>query len=202
MFDYPLPIPATSLYDELGVSPTASDQEVLDAKAEVTGRLGAESNALQVKLKEVLAKVEGLAEAEGDLQALRDQGVSAPADALRKAERHAAKLLARAAVLQPELPEWRERKEEVDGKVIAINAAQFDKPEAREKYDAQNPPFSLLEIVAPADPLADPKTSLLLLRREVSAFLARAGVPVLHPSDLTRDDFTGDFTPIPDLDGN
>jgi len=67
------------------------------------------------------------------------------------------------------------------------------------------PPLDLLTLTeCPSQPFADPtdtRTPLVQLRRELARFLASHGEDVYHPSDLTRDDFTADFTPNELLDG-
>ncbi len=82
------------------------------------------------------------------------------------------------------------------------HAVQLDREEDRAAYDAQHPPLELLRL----DPtwagfFEDRMESLVVLRRDVEEFLARQNVTVHRPSDLTRSDFTDDFTYSPLLDG-
>jgi hypothetical protein len=182
MFDYPLPTWPACLYDELGLPPEANEKDLREAISTVTARLRAEADSLRTKIDEAVRDVTGGDEADG--------------------ERHRALAEARAAATQPDFREWCDRRAELERRLNDINAASLDKPDERAKYDARFPPFALLKIAPPRDPFADAATVLMLVRREVSAYLAAQGVPVRHPSDLTRTDFTGDFTANPDLDGD
>ena len=184
MFDYPLPARPVSLYDELGLPPEAPENDLRDAKSVVTGRLRAESDALKIKIADALKAVDG--------------GVEPQTDSGRRT----ALAEVRAAAANPEFRGWCERQAEVDRRLDDINAKDLDTPGGRAKYDAGFPPFALLKIAPPTDPFADAATVLALVRREVSEYLAARGVPVSHPSDLSRTDFTGDFATTPDLDGD
>jgi hypothetical protein len=74
--------------------------------------------------------------------------------------------------------------------------------EERERYDADHPPLGLLHLEATRSGLFEDRTQgLAVLRRELEAFLARRGSPVYFPSDLTRTDFSEDFTYSSILDG-
>jgi hypothetical protein len=64
-----------------------------------------------------------------------------------------------------------------------------------------HPPLALLKLrdCSPTDP-ADRRATLQSIRKEVAAFLEARGEIVFHPSDLTRDDFRGDYQPHDLLD--
>jgi len=78
-----------------------------------------------------------------------------------------------------------------------LEMSKLENPENRKAYDASHPPCALLKLDSLDFPLSNRRLLPLLLRREVSQFLEALGEPVFHPSDLTRSDFTGDFTPSP-----
>jgi hypothetical protein len=64
-----------------------------------------------------------------------------------------------------------------------------------------HPPCDLLKLERDAsNPFAaaedldlDRRLTLVLLRRELAKFLSGKGEDVYHPSDLTREDFSGDY---------
>lgn len=168
MFDYPLPLPRGTAYDELGIAPHATSEEVSEAKRERGG-------AIDEELREVRQR---LAKAQEE----------APATGKAHEE---AKLL-------------KQRAEELENKKLALNSLPLQNTEQREAYDLANPPLDLLRLVdctvglfpgAPA-----PRRQLAALRRELAAHFEALGEEAFHPSDLTRDDFSDDFTPNPVLD--
>jgi len=90
--------------------------------------------------------------------------------------------------------------DQLHGRVEEVHGWDLDKPEKRSAYDCANPPLALLKLEdAGVAALADPRLRLFLLRREISDFLLAKGEAAFHPSDLTRRDFAGDFTPNPIL---
>jgi hypothetical protein len=81
------------------------------------------------------------------------------------------------------------------------HAVDLESSTARAAHDDARPPLALMRLLPAWPPLfEDRATALFVLRRELETFLADQGEPVHHPSDLTRTDFTADFTPDPLLD--
>jgi hypothetical protein len=71
----------------------------------------------------------------------------------------------------------------------------------RAEQDARFPPLPLMRLVPAWEPIFDDRRAgLTALRREIEAFLLDAGEAVHHPTDMTRSDFTGDFTHNPLID--
>jgi hypothetical protein len=132
LFAHPVPVPQGTRYQELGLSPDASNEDVRWATSDMARRLKADQ--LQQRVEEVHG--------------------------------------------------W-----------------DLDKPEKRSAYDCANPPLALLKLEdAGVAALTDPRVRLFLLRREISEFLLAKGAAVFHPSDLTRRDFSDDFSRNPILD--
>ena len=75
------------------------------------------------------------------------------------------------------------------------------KAEEKARYDDAHPPLGLLSLEATWPGVFEDRTQkLAVLRRELEAFLVGRGSTVYFPSDLTRTDFSGDFTYSPVLD--
>jgi hypothetical protein len=103
----------------------------------------------------------------------------------------------------PEVVELRRQISERKQGADEINGWNLDKPEARLAYDCDHPPLALLKLDPSADAaLTEPRTCLFLLRSAIAEFLEARGEAVFHPSDLTRPDFTDDFSFHELLDGD
>lgn len=86
-------------------------------------------------------------------------------------------------------------------KLAEAHAINLENGRVRAAYDADHPPLSLLRLEPTGHPVFDDKaTCLAVLRRELEEFLRDAGEIVYHPVDITRTDFTADFTPTPLID--
>ena len=73
--------------------------------------------------------------------------------------------------------------------------------EMRLAYDRAHPPLALLKLESCADPVfVDRRTRMFLLRMALSEFLIARQEQVFHPSDLTRGEFSDDFSFNPALD--
>jgi hypothetical protein len=92
---------------------------------------------------------------------------------------------------------------EIDGDIHRLNALALDNPEKRREYDRKHPPLALLCLADATrlDYLDDVRTMFFLVRQELAGFLAERGCEVLHPSDLTRADFSYEFVHNELLDG-
>lgn len=85
--------------------------------------------------------------------------------------------------------------------ITEANGLDLDNSESRAAHDARHPPLPLLRLEPTWDPVFDDRaTCLAALRRELEGLLRSTGDPVHHPNDLTRAEFTADFTPTPLLD--
>jgi hypothetical protein len=183
MFDYPLPIPRCTLYHRLVLDPWASTEEILEIKAELIGRLTQEKSGITQKLNTLYAELPKLKQPDLDAQ-----------------ER--TRLEQRALGILPDYYALREREQQLDEEINELNQLPLLKPETRLTYDRRTPPLELLKLAdAAPDWFFDNRLALALLRREVADFLASRGEPAYHPSDLTRTDFSGDFTYHPHVDG-
>jgi hypothetical protein len=95
----------------------------------------------------------------------------------------------------PEVVELRGQIAERRQQAEEINGWNLDMPDARLAYDCDHPPLALLKLAPSADAaLTEPRTCLFLLRSAIAEFLDAKGEAVFHPSDLTRRDFTDDFS--------
>ena len=194
LFDIPLVLPTHTVYRDLEIEPDSSDQEVKWAAGLRLDRLGEEKKELEKKLEAVYAEVDGLRDAER--AADEDDDPVAALARLAELEREAEHLDA-------EFRRHRRRVTEIEGEIHRLHALALDNPDKRREYDRQHPPLALLGLADATvlDFLDDVKTMLFLLRRELAGFLAERGSEVFHPSDLTREDFSYEFTHSELLDG-
>jgi hypothetical protein len=101
-----------------------------------------------------------------------------------------------------DLDELGHRIEALGRQAREVNRWDVDKPDARYAYDCAHPPLALLKLEDCGDGgLTERRTYLFLMRSAMAESLEAQGEAVLHPSDLTRQDFTGDFSFHPLLDG-
>jgi len=202
MFDYPLPIPRNTHYQELGIAPEATLEEVREAKEEAVKYLEGQQNDASKALDEIYEHVPGLKEAYrhiGALQTSHGKKVSGKPDSVQG---DLVEMEKKAMTISPYFKELRDRFTELDKNIKRINAVALDNPETRAAYDAANPPLALLRLAdCTSDKFTDNKVAMHLLRHELSKFLAKHRDKAFHASDLTREDFTSDFTPNELLDG-
>ncbi len=206
MFDYPLPIPRNTEYDLLGIRPDARSEDIQEAKTEILGAISDKRRAAAQRLKELYAKVEGLEEAYRDVERLTRGGQEAESTDLQEARTKLARLEQKALKQDPDYLDKRrmdlELLDDLEKQEMHINGLAILGPQTRAEYDRKNPPLDLLKLEeCVGDEFTDNSIMLPLLRQELSEFLASRGEEVLHPSDLTRRDFTGDFAYNPLLDG-
>jgi len=203
LFDRPLPLPAVTAYDDLEIEPDATDLEVKWARQDRIDRLESEKAELEQRLAEVRRQVTGLEEASAAVQELRNREGEAPERELRQVQRRFQELEGAARRIDPEFHSHRKRIAEIGGRIESLNVLALDSHKKRLAYDRAHPPLALLRLSGPAEVgfLDDVRTAFFLLREELSAFLARPAGKVFHPSDLTREDFSSDFTPYEELDG-
>lgn len=201
MFDCPIPLPTSTHYDTLGVRPEATAEELRDAMTELSASLRALQKAVVDELEEVRAKVPGLREAAAEVQKIQGEGENDP-KRLAEAGRNLSRLELQAVAINPRYRDLCNRERELGEQMLRVNEMGLQNPSARQTYDKSNPPFELLKLADCArDELADPRLAAARIRDELAAFLAARGEPVFHPSDLTRSDFSGDFTHNQTLDG-
>jgi hypothetical protein len=202
MFDCPLPIPQHTQYEELGIAPEAAPDEVREAKTTTVARLEEQKTAAERALNEAYARVPELNDTYNIIERLRRSPENDAPDRLPSAQKKLAKLEQEAIRITPGFKELKKRIAELDSDIRRINRASFDDPEARAAYDKAHPPLSLLKLAGcTRDKFTDNNVALHLARRELSRFLSDRGEKVFHPSDLTREDFSSDFTPNELLDG-
>jgi hypothetical protein len=202
LFDYPLPVPGETDYQKLGIEPDASDDDVRWALQRAKFGLEKEKKRIEASLSGVYEKV-GLTAAYKQVEDLRRAGGEADPEALKHAQAKVAELEQRALDTMPEFRKQRERVAEIERRIPELNRLALDKPEQRLAYDREHPPLALLKVTGCArdEFLNSPRAIMILLRSELSQFLSARGEAVFHPSDITRDDYTADFTHYPLLDG-
>jgi hypothetical protein len=96
----------------------------------------------------------------------------------------------------------RRQQKELQERLNRVQGSPLENPEKRKQHDAAHQPASLLQLeeIVEVALLGDRRRLLNVLRRDLEAFLTLLGEPLYHPSDLTRRQFTDDFTPQPLLD--
>lgn len=204
LFSAPLPVPIPRLYRELQVQPDASSDEVAWAKVAATTRLRREQAGLQRELDELEKEAPELREARERVRRLRQAvGGQQPAPGeLLAAEQELAWLETKAFRADPQFRAKVRREAEVGQAIVDLSGGGLDEPGKRLEYDRAHPPLAILKLEECAETgFEDPLTCLFLLRATLASFFAARGEPVYHPSDLTRKDFSADFTPNALLDG-
>jgi hypothetical protein len=202
LFDYPLPIPSDTVYRQLGVEPDATDDDIRFALAATRRRLEAEKRDADAELQVVFGQIPALQKAYQELDLAQCAEGQVEAAGLRHVQSTIAQLERKAISIRPRFKELRGRAASLGRQIEELNRLSLEKPEERQKYDSAHPPLGLLKLTGCTrdEPLLERRTTLVLLRTELSRFLEAQGEAVFHPSDLTRSDFSGDFTPIPFLD--
>jgi len=202
MLDYPLPLPRGTHYDALELAPEATPDEIQVAARELKASLKKQKDALDRQIDDAEASIPGLKDARRKVDALRNNSAQAIPDALTKAQAELARLEQQARAKYPNLDQMRERSAELGERHRAINRMNVENADQRLAYDRAHPPLELLKIESVADEaFSGNKFPLPLLREVLSEFLAGHGEDVAHPSDLTRKDFSDDFTYNQLLDG-
>src|ERR1041384_3197047 len=195
MFDYPLPVPRTTHYLSIGVEPEATTEEIRDASEEIIIELNSKKKAVDLLIGEVYQRVAGLKNAYDAVEALHHQSQEADPGELGLALKTLAQLEQTAAKVNPQVKQLRARAIELELKINEINRLALQNPEARLAYDRSTPPLELLKLAScTLDEFTNNRTAIVLLRRELSAFIANRGEEVFQPSALTRANFTSDFS--------
>ena len=201
MFDTPLPVPESTEYARLGVAPDATQEEILAAVGHAERRLASEQLAVQRQLQDVYNQVDGLR----DVYRERDDVLATDADAdrLQQVSERLSKLEPKAVAVNPRFTTLRDRLKSIEDQLRQLSATVLYRTDSRAEYDQEHPPLALLKVEdGTRDTFAtDARVALTLLRRETAAFLTRQGETVRHTSDVTRRDFSSDFTYVQLLDG-
>lgn len=202
LFDYPIPLPSKTVYDDLGIGPDATEDEIRFARSEATKRFEQEEKALRESLDRTFSKVAGLREAYDGLKTLQLAGGDADTRALGRAQARVTDLERAATVHDPEFKAKLRRVDAIARRGEDLNRLALDTAQGRLAYDRKHPPLALLRLEdCTIDGFVEPRTALVLLRGELSRFLEARGERVRHPSDLTRERFDEDFQRNPLLDG-
>ena len=200
MFDYPVPVPRDTLYARLGIPHEATMAEIRDAKGALTKEITVAQRRVEKRLAEIDEAVPGLAEARGRLDRAVNESASGEDKSSIRARLN--DLERRAEEACPEYRGLRREKDELHKRLIEINGIVISDPKGRADYDLEHPPLSVLRLAdCGPDLLGDHPDALPLLRAEISRFLEEKGERVFHPTDVTRRDFSGDFSHAPLLDG-
>jgi molecular chaperone DnaK (HSP70) len=203
LFDYPIALPQRTAYHDIDIELDASHEEVRWAKYTRSDQLKGEQRELQKKLDDVYKQVSGLREAYRTVQDLHGQGAEVDESKVKEAQEQLRALEREAQRIDPEFRKNRDRVAKLEAELNDLNNKAVDKLDKRAEYDRTNPPLALLRLAdcARLGFLEDPRTTLFLLRKELAEFLAQRVGDVFHPSDLTREDFSHDFTANRILDG-
>jgi predicted nucleic acid-binding Zn-ribbon protein len=198
MFDFPLPPAPFGLYEQLGLSPEATAEEINEARQELASELQSEKRQVDKQLDEVYQHVDGLREVYGKLGGENSEN---DPRAFRAMQSQVAQLEDRACQFNSEYSLLREQAADLERRIHETNLIKLQNPQERLVYDQSHPPLELLKLAdCGSGPFDDRKVVVALIRAELSEFFEQAGEAVYHPSDLTREDFTDDFTHDPLLD--
>jgi hypothetical protein len=189
-------------YRKLMLGPEATETEVAEAKLELTNELKSRKADIDKQLEGVFQAVAGLREATAEVARLKQLGEQTSLDELGAAQAALAQLEERARSVEPKFLSLREEAADLERQIHDVNLSPIGNSKDRQSYDQANPPLELLKLAdCRTDFFSDNAVALRLLRREVEAFLQAAGEPLSYPTDLTREDFTSDFTFNRNLDG-
>lgn len=201
---YPFQVPSNTVYSELGLGPEASTREIAEAKAQLVSELTSRLKQSERGLAEVMSAVPGLREARNRVATLTTDGtdgLTTDPEVLEamatfgRLERHAREQF-------PDYDEWSSEATFCARRIEELNRLPLLTPEQRRTYDEEHPPLGLLDVLTPTydDFARDKATALALIRTNLEHFFADHGEEVLHPNELTRADFSQDFSPSPLLD--
>jgi hypothetical protein len=194
MIDYPLPPLRGGLYAQLGLSPEATAEEINEARQGYVFRLRTEQRAVQRELDAIYKAVPGLKEAIEELEALLGSHSDNAKD-LRRAQSQVASLEKKAREIRGDIRSLRERAARLEKDIHEANVLAIQSQKDRLEYDQTHPPFEILKLEdCASSPLDDRTTLLWIIRTELTAFLEQAGESIAHPSDLSRHDFSHDFS--------
>ena len=200
MLDYPISVPRDTLYARLGITPEATPAEIDEAKTARTQEIAADERRVAKRLDEIDARVEGLAQTRQEYE--RAKAEKAPEETRNSIRARLDELERVALGIDPEYHTLRREKDELNKRLTDLNRMEILDPQARADYDRAHPPLNVLRLAACGpDLLGEDPEALSLLRAELSRFLEDRGEDVFHPTDVTRRDFSGDFTHTPLLDG-
>ena len=210
MFGYPIPIPQNTFYQELGLDPEATVEEVSAAITTRKQELIEQMAGIGKKLNDIYTAVPGLKATEAEIAVLRlESKEDHPAEKegkLRLARNRLDELENKALAINPEFKHLHSQMQTLKQKEEELNISPFSTPEKRLEYDQQNPPLELFKLSnCQRNDLFDRNRNnicLTILRRELSAYLAKQQEVIFHPNDLTRVDFSGDYSHTPLLDGD
>lgn len=201
MFDLPLYFDRHTLYDELRIEPEALADEIRESKTELIMELDEERVGLEKELKNLESAVPGLQQARQKVEEAQATAEKEP-KLFEEAREHLAEVEVMAMRVNPRYREMLRRMQEIDRRKIHINQITIDNPETRKQYDQGHPPLGIMKLEdATRDGFLEDRTTITLLRRELSQFIAARGEEVSYPSDLYREDFRTDFTRNSLLDG-
>jgi len=196
MFDYPIPPRRGGIYAQLGLGPEATAEEINEARQELSSHLKQQQKFVQRELDDVYRQLPELRETWTAFKA-----IEAGSDKYSELQVKLTKLEEQAVGICSNFKSLREQSEDFERQLHEANLLAIQNPDDRMEYDRSHPPFELLKLADCADdPLDDRKVMLAEIRRELSDFFEQSGEQVFHPSDLTRNDFSHDFTRDPSLD--
>ena len=201
MFTYPFSVPKNTTYDELGLTPEATAEDVREAKWRLQIEVTTKKSSVEKALDEVFAQVSGLRDACNEEQRVKNSHDPEELKKLTEIQGRISARLPKALAVNPDFRRLQEQQEELKRRMGEINLISLDNPEKRGEHDAFHPPLGLLRYTDSAqDGFLDNKTALFLIRSELGGFFSDKGEEVFHPSDITRTDFPMDFTENEELD--
>lgn len=174
----------TTKYGALLLTPAASGNDIVLAAEYKKKTTRAALDSIQTELKGLFAPFPGLAQLQEAMDKRQDYD-----------EKQYEALLEKAKKQSPQLIEALHKKRQLEKELETSGETVFARYDERVAYDEANAPFAMLKFEEKAACVpADGIETLMLVRRDLLSAMEQSAGDVYHPSDLTRTDFTGEYT--------
>ena len=200
MFDVPFNLPSDSLYEKLGLEPTAASADISNTINRRIGELNRELRDVRAALELIYQTVPELPAALANFASLKNNNNAR--DELAKAQATLKQLEAQAKAVNSQYPQLQERLAAIENETLELNRSRLNSSENRQLYNNATSLFALLQISGGSyDYFSDNRAVVTILRTDLSQFLEASAEPVYYPSDLVRNNFEFEFSPNRLLDG-
>ncbi len=174
----------TTKYSALMLTPAASGSDIALAAEYKKKTAQAALAALHAEMEDLFAPFPGLSKLQDAMDKRREYD-----------EKQYETLLEKAKKQSPQLLELLQKKRRLEKELETSGEMVFARHDERVAYDDDNAPFAMLKFEDKASGVpADAMETLMLIRRDILAAMEKSAETVYHPSDLTRTDFTGEYT--------
>lgn len=180
----------TSKYGAVMLTPAASGNDIALAADYKKKTTRAALASLQAELEGLFAPFPGLFKLQETVDKHREYD-----------EKQYTILLEKAKKQSPQLAELLQKKRQLEKELETSGETVFARYDERVAYDENNAPFAILKFEEKAACVpADGIETLMLVRKDILSAMEKSAGSVYHPSDLTRTDFTEEYTHHPLLD--